>query len=277
MKYKYYCRMNEDSRTINFLQSKNIKHETDLNRKRLYFNIYSDAEYSEDLLSYIKNLDGTSISKFSIFSKQEMEAANWYLLEATHLGIGTSNTEYTYDAKCLYSTAYGMKRYYHLDQVNPFVSKKTPKWKNRYQFCGVDTGFITKIFCSDYARDAIIRTGISGVDFMPVLKGDLKTETPDVSQLVFRNKLPLEAYKFIGDYEERVCPFCGRINYCFTEPNCDNIRLNADMIPQGIDAFGSQIVIGGGFGDEPVVISKKFYDLITKELNEKHVDCMPVG
>ena len=43
-----------------------------------------------------------------------------------------------------------------------------------------------------------------------------------------------------------VCPFCGRINYIFDEPNCDFLRLNTDVIPKNVDAFGSKIVIGWG-------------------------------
>lgn len=279
MKYEFYCGMNEDVSVINFLENKNIKYETGPIPNRIYFTVYSDTENIDELLKYIETLPGTSISKSSVFSKQEMENANWYLLDVYRMIMSTSNVKYTYDTKCIYSTDYGMTKAYHLDQVNPFVSKRTPKWKSRYNFCSVDTGFTTKIFCSDYAKERIVESGITGIDFMPVLKGDLKTETPDVSQLVFTHKLPLEAYTFIGDYSERVCPFCGRTNYCFTEPNCDNIRLNTDIIPSGIDVFGSKIVIGYGFGDEPVVISKKFYNLLINDLKEnpKHLSCMPIG
>ena len=271
--------MNEDIRAINYLEINRIKYEIGTIPKRIYFTIYSDAERSEDFLNYIQTLPETSISKSSVFSKQEMEDAKWYLLDVYRMGIDTINTKYTYDAKCPYTTSCGIQKHHHLDQINPFVSKRTPKWKNGYQFCSVDSGFTTRIFCSDYAKDTIIRNGITGVDFMPVVKGDLTTQTPDVSQLVFTNKLPLEAYTFIGEYTEKICPFCGRINYCFLEPNCDNIRLNTDIIPEGIDAFGSQIVLGWGFGDEPIVISKKFYNLIVKELKEKtgHITCFPIG
>lgn len=277
MKFEYYCRVDYDLHLIDLLQAEKIKYKSDEIIKRLYFTLFSDNEQSQKILNYIKSFDDTLITKSSIFSKEEMERANWFLLYATHMGIDTSKTDYTYNAKCLYSTAYGMKRYYHLDQVNSFVSKKTPKWKNKYQFCSLETGDRTKIFCSDYAKEAILKAEITGVDFMHVIKGDLLTKTQDVSQLVFTNKLPLKAYTFIGEYTESVCPFCGRINYCFAEPNCDNIRLNTDVIPKGIDAFGSEIVIGGGFGEEPIVISKKFYNLITKELNEKHVLCIPIA
>ena len=279
MKYQFYCCMDEDPVVINFLKTKKIKYETGSIANRIYFTVYSDTENSDELLDYVKTLPETSISKSSIFSNQEMEEANWFLLYVTRMGIDTKNVKYTYDAKCPFITSYGMQRHYHLEQVNPFVSKKTPKWKKGYQFCSVETGFMTRIFCSDFAKESIKKSEITGVEFMKVLKGDLETETLDVSQLVFKNKLPLEAYTFIGDYQEFVCPSCGRINYIFTEPNCDNIRLNMDMIPKGIDAFGSQIVFGGGFGDEPIVISKKFYNLITKELKEnpKHIKCYPIN
>ena len=279
MKYEFYCGIYEDAYVINFLQSKNIKYKTGTLPKLMYFTVYSDTENSDELLKYIRTLPGTSISKSSVFSKQEMEDANWYLLYVMRMGIETKNVAYTYDAKCPYVTAYGMHRHYHLDQVNPFVSKRTPKWKTGYNFCSVETGFTTQIFCSDFAKDTILKSEISGVDFMPVLKGDLVTQTPDVSQLVFKNKLPLEAYTFIGKYSEEVCPLCGRINYIFDEPNCDFLRLNTDLIPENIDAFGSEIILGYGFGDEPVVISKKFYNLLFKKLKEKpnHFNIYPIA
>lgn len=279
MKYKYYCRVKPDSYVISFLERKKVKYEIGTITKTLIFDIYSDTEESEELLEYIQSRGDNLITKSSIFSDQEMEDANWYLLYVTRMGMETKDVKYTYDAKCPYITTYGMQKHYHLDQVNPFVSSKTPKWKNRYNFCSVETGFMTQIFCSDFAKDAILKNKIIGVDFMPVLKKDLKTETSNVHQLVFANKLPLEAYTFIGEYSEDICPFCGRINYIFEEPNCDTIRLNTDMIPKGIDAFGSKIIIGEGFGDEPIVISKKFYDLMIKDLNEnpKHFDLYPIA
>ena len=269
MKFEYYCGVHRDTSIIDILEAKKIKYKTEPLTKGVFFTIYSDMDECEELLSYIKTIPRTSIHKSSVFSKQEMEDANWYLLYVTRMGIETKNVDYTFDAKCLYSTAYGMHKYYHLDQVNPFVSNKTPKWKTGYNFCSVETGSMTKIFCSDFAKETIIKNNISGVDFMPVIKKDLKTETDNVSQLVFTNKLPREAYTFIGEYKEKVCPFCGRINYVFKELRCDNVRLNTDLVPKGIDVFGSKIVFGEGFGDPPIAISKKFYNLLLKELKEK--------
>ena len=279
MKYKFYCGVDENASVKEFLETRKIKYETDTFLKRIYFTIYSDTENSDELLGYITSLPETSISKSSVFSEQEMEKANWYLLDVTRMGIDTSNTDYTYDSKCPYTTCFGMKKHRHLDQIGPFVSKRTPKWKKGYQFCSVETGFTTRIFCSDAAKRTIRSNGIAGIEFINVLKGDLKTPTSDVSQLVFKNKLSREDYTFIGDFRENVCPFCGRINYVFTEPNCDNIRLNTSALPEGIDAFGSHITIGEGFGDEPIVISKKFYDLLIKEMKEnpKHFIFYPIG
>ena len=279
MKYEFYCGIYEDISVINFLKNKNIKYETGPITKIMYFTVYSDTENSDELLKYIETLPGTSISKSSIFSKQEMEDANWYLLYVTRMGMETKKVDYTYDAKCPYVTEYGIPKHHHLDQVNPFVSSKTPKWKKGYNFCSVETGFMTQIFCSDFAKETIQKNGINGVQFMPVLKGDLVTPTPDVSQLVFKNKLPRAAYTFVGKYSEDRCPSCGRINYVFDEPRCEFLRLNTDMLPKNIDAFGSEIIIGGGFGEEPIVISKKFYNLIIKELKEKpsHFFIHPIG
>ena len=279
MKYKFYCAINEDVHVIDFLRTRKIKYEDDPISKRIYFTIYSDTEGSSNLLTYIQTLPEALISKSSVFSKQELEDANWYLLYVTRMGIETKNTSYTYEAKCPYVTQYGMKKSKHLDQINPFVSSKTPKWKNGYNFCSTETGFMTQIFCSDLAKNVIRNSQVTGVDFIPVLKKDLKTETPDVNQLIFTNKLPLEAFTFIGKYHEDICQSCGRINYIFEELNCDNIRLNVDVIPKNIDAFGSEIIVGWGFGEELIVISKKLYNILLKELKEnpKHFIIYPIA
>lgn len=279
MKYKYYCRVTPDPYVISLLDSQKVKYEIYSFTNTLIFDIYSDTERVEEILECIENKKGNLITKSSLFSNQEMEDANWYLLYVTRMGMETKKVDYTYDAKCPYVTEYGMHRHRHLNQVNPFVSSKTPKWKKGYNFCSVETGFMTQIFCSNFAKDTILKNEIIGVDFMPVLKGDLATPTPDVSQLVFKNKLPLEAYTFTRKYSEDACPLCGRINYVFDDPNCDFLRLNTDIIPKNIDVFGSEIIIGWGFGDEPVVISKKFYNLLFKELKEKlkHFIIYPVA
>ena len=280
MKYKFYCGVEENNCIINKLQKLGVKYNTCSLTNMVFFTVYSDDKEIDDLLKYIDSLPDSTIHKSSVFSKDEMDKAEWYLWFVARMGIDTSNVKFTYNAKCLfYTSSYGMQKYYHLDQVDSFVSKKTPGWKNGYNFCSVGTGFKTKIFCSNEAKERIKANEIKGLDFMKVLKGDLKTETPDVSQLVFKNKLRREAFDFIGAYKEQVCPLCGRVNYVFDEPSCDNIRLNTALIPEGIDAFGSLMNIGEGFGDELVVISKKFYNLIINELKEKpkHFVFFPIG
>ncbi len=89
MKYEFYCGMNEDVSVINFLKNKNIKYEMGPIPKRIYYTVYSDTENSDELLKYIETLPGTSISKSSVFSNQEMEDANWYLLYVTRMGMET--------------------------------------------------------------------------------------------------------------------------------------------------------------------------------------------
>ena len=279
MKYRYYCCVNEDDRVIDLLKTKNLKYRASEAHRFLSFEVFSDMKDCEDFLSFLRTIPGTTIRKSSVFSDKEMEDASWYLFYVSRMGMDTSNVEFTYNARCRYTTIYGIKKCHHLDQINPFVSKKTPKWKNGYQFCSTETGWTTKIFCSDLAKETIKKSGINGVEFMPVLKGDLKTETPDVSQLVFPNKLPREAFEFIGAYHKEVCPYCGEFDYVFDEPACDNVRLNIDLVPAGIDAFGSEMLFGPGFGEEFIVISKKFYNLIFNELKEKkgHAILYPIA
>ena len=99
----------------------------------------------------------------------------------------------------------------------------------------------------------------------------------NIHQLKFTQTLPREAFDFIGKYKEIVCPICGKINYAFAEPMLDNIRIRKDMIPEGIDAFISEMNTGEGRGFKLLIASKKLYQLLTEEMQEKHFHFAPIG
>ena len=281
MKIEYYCCIDTDKSLLDILDYNGISYEINKypDDEWCTFTVYSDMPVTEDILRYIKGKKGTTIHETDIFSDEEMEKAKWYLFYVTRMGIDTKNPDFTYEYSCLYyvSPEYGFEKYHHCEQINPFVTSKTPKWKTKYHFCSTETGEITKIFCSDYAKDIIIQNGIKGVEFIPVLKGDLVTHTENVNQLTFPNKLPFEAFTFIGKYKEIVCPFCGKKKYMFDRIRGDNIRIKTEMIPEGIDAFCGDLTIGEGFGYHPIVISKKFYNLLTTNFNKKHMLFNPIA
>ena len=111
---------------------------------------------------------------------------------------------------------------------------------------------------------------------MPVVnRKNIPTE--NVSQLRFPNILPREAFVFIGEYTEIVCPTCGKINYEFVQPMYDNMRVKNELIPDGIDMFSAQMSISRGWIVPPIIVSKKFYNLVSKEMKEKHVRFRPIG
>ena len=255
---------------LTLLQSANIKYE-DIMGKSLCFQFYSDSERADDILKLLPKRPIVS----AIFSDEEMENANWYTFEATRLDIETSDVDFTYQYSCPYYTELGIQ-HRHQKQVNPYISKRTPKWKNNYNFCSINGGDFSVIFCSDIAKKMIQNRGISGVDFMPVVnRKNIPTE--NVSQLCFFNILPRNIFTFIGEYREIVCPTCGKINYEFVRPMDDNLRINTELIPDGIDVFSAEMSLQRGWIVPPVIVSKRFYDLVSKELKEKHVRFYPIG
>ena len=117
---------------------------------------------------------------------------------------------------------------------------------------------------------------ISGVEYMPVV--NRKNEpTANVSQLRFPNILPREAFVFIGEYREIVCPFCGKVRYAFKHPGYDNMRVKKELIPPGIDVFSAEMAVGEGHVVPPIIVSKKVYNLVVHEMKEKHVRFYPIG
>ena len=274
MKRDYYFSLSYTAKNadklIELLKEAKIKYE-DIMGNSFCFQFYSDNERADDIL---KILPRTPIVS-AVFSNEEMENANWYTFEATRLDIETSDEDYTYEFFCPYETITGT-RYRHRKQVNPYISKRTPKWKNNYNFCAINTGDFSTIFCSDIAKRMIQNRNISGIDFMPVVnRKNIPTE--NVSQLCFSNILPRKAFNFIGEYREIICPTCGKIDYEFVRPNDDNLRINTDLIPDGIDVFSAEMSVFQGWGVPPVIVSKKFCDLVSKELKEKHVRFYPIG
>ena len=273
MKKKYYCNMWYSSKNaqnvLKILAEQKIKFD-DIMGNAFVFQIYSDNEKIQDILD---SLDETPMIE-SIFSEEEMEKSNWYTFEATRFDIETSDNYYTYEYTCPYPSEIGT-RYRHQKQINPFISKRTPKWKNNYNFCSINTGDCSTIFCSDLARHFLENHGIMGVDFMPVVnrKG---VPTENVHQLIYPNVLPTDALKFIGEYKTIICPTCGTIKYFFKQPMEDNMRIVTELIPPGIDMFVAERAISQGWGGFTVVVSKKVYNLISKVMKEKHVRFYPL-
>jgi hypothetical protein len=274
MKIKYRCSeryKNENSWIIiKILEEEKIKY-NDIMGNGFVFYLHSDNERTNEILGYLQD----KCYMEAIFSKEEMENANWYTFEATRHDIETSDQDFTFKGLCPYESEIGI-RYRHAKQVNLYLSKRTPKWKNNYNFCSVNTGDFNKIFCSDIAKMMIENRNITGVEFLPVVnRKNIPTE--NVSQLRFPNILPREAFVFIGEYTEMICPTCGRINYEFVQPMYDNMRIKTELIPDGIDMFSAQMSISRGWIVPPIIVSKRFYNLVVNEMKEKHVRFMPIG
>lgn len=274
MKIEYRCCVDysdeNSQKIIELLEQRKIKYE-DATKRSFIFCLYSDDEITNEILGYPR----IWYTMTSIFSNEEMEKANWYTFEATRHDIETSDPHFTYEYSCPYETKTGV-RYHHEKQINPYISKRVPKWKNNYNFCSINTGDFNEIFCSDIAKIMIQNRNIKGIEFIPVINRK-NVSTENISQLQFPNILPRDAFDFIGEYKECICPICGEIRYIFDHPMCDNMRIKTEFIPTGIDAFSAEMSVRSGWIKPPVIVSKKIYNLVTKELKEKHVRFFPIG
>lgn len=281
MKIKYHCSSYFDNTALVELLEKAKVRIDILEPRSIYnsfvFDIDSDNPFCSEALARVKLDPDPFIIETAIYSQKEMDDAQWYTMEATRSMVGTTNFDFTYECCCEYHTSCET-RYYHCVQVRPFVTKSIPKWKTRFHFCSSDGGDFSLIFCSNEARKSLIENQIAGLDFLPVLKGDLTTVRDEIYQLDYLHTIDMDAFTPIGSYYEDICPVCGEKKLIFQKPMADNLRINREKLPEGIDIFvSSRNFFYQGWGPRTVVVSKKVYNLIAKDLKEKHVRFIPIG
>ena len=78
------------------LQSENIKH-TDVMGISYVFDIYSDNPRCEEILNYLRQNPNPFILQEAIYSKEEMQKAEWYEMYATRQVVDTRDWDYTYE------------------------------------------------------------------------------------------------------------------------------------------------------------------------------------
>ena len=202
MKIEYHCSVNySNTELLALLEREKIKHE-DVMGKDFVFDVFSDHPKCEEILQYVNQEENPFIIQTAIFSKKDMEQAEWFTFVATRSLVGTRNNDYTFDFLCEYCNEYGIQKSYHRVQKNHFVVKSVPKWKPKFNFCSEECGDFATIFCSDFAKETLIENQILGVDFLPVLKGDLVTPKENIHQLIFPNVLPEGAIDFVGKHRK---------------------------------------------------------------------------
>ena len=164
MKIEYHCDGTYNNiELISLLNKENIKI-IDVNGHSFVFDIFSDTPQCDTILRCVQKDERPIIIKTAIFSKEEMQKAEWYTLQATRTVMGTKNEDFTYSFLCRYPEPNPFNKHHHKTQINPFVSNKIPKWKVNFNFCCADTGDFELIFCSDHAKNILIGNDIKGIE-----------------------------------------------------------------------------------------------------------------
>ena len=282
MKIEYHCSTsNKNTALIELLNRENIKYSEGVPGiiDDIIFDICSDHPKFDEVFplakTAIENELPPLILESAVFSKEEMESAKWFFMHATRPLIETRKKEYTFMYSCRLPSE--ITKYHHRTQVNPFVVKSMPKWKTKFNFASECCGDFSMIFCSDFAREQIMQSDIVGIDFMPVYKGNLTELKEDIHQFKVDNILPTEAFRFIGNHIIEPCPICGVPNYVLKQPMLDHIRVIPDRIPEGIDVFKSEMTVYEGWGEKLIIVSKKVYNLIAKDMKERQVRFTPIA
>lgn len=262
----------KDKTIIGLLNKYSVKYSTSDNL--LIFDINSKQEYYNELIELLDKHNRKPILEVK-YSKEELKSSNWFIMEATRAVLDNQNDDFTFIYSCAYQTY--CTHWKHRIQKNSFVVKKTPKWKTSYNFCSEDTGNYSFMFCSDYAKHTLTNNNITGVDFLPVLHTNLSSQQININQITSHHKISFLDVEFLGKYKTIVCPTCGKTSYAFEIPMANNIKLKTDNIPQGIDVFISDFIVGEGFGAQNLIVSQKVYQLISEEMKEKYIRFTPIA
>ena len=90
--------------------------------------VVADNPKCEEILTSLNQQPRPLIIQEAIYSKEELQQAEWYEMYATRQVVDTRDWDYTYEFLCPYQHGEDI-RYKHMIQIRPFILQGMPKWK----------------------------------------------------------------------------------------------------------------------------------------------------
>ncbi len=270
-----FCCHDVPKTLLDCLDSHKISHQSD--ESTTIFYIREDAPFFDEVSEMASGFT-TTVLRYLKFTKKEMQEAAWFQMSSKCGKIESIDYDFTFSRSCTRTVMYqGIELVFahHLHQVAPYRVRRPIKWKQKNNFYGDACGGHYKIFCSDVARN-ILEEKTNGVSFMPVLKGKTENHLPDIQQLVFPNKLPHEALILPKETTVELCPQCGEPRYKPPNTGYFYMGVKEEYLRQDIDFHITETYFGDGQGYPVIVVSRKVYELFTKEFPERNLVFVPV-
>jgi len=243
----------------------------------IVFDIYDDDERLPLIKERFPNFH--PLSSWYEFSDEEVEAADWLTMRSTNWKLEPVDLSHTFKyGSCQWTVPGDLEfpfRYYHAEQVAPYVFNRRVKW-GRTQFLSSHTGNIQAIFCSDLAKSVIENAGLKGCAFAPVLRYKQDIAIPDVNQLVFENIIPDSCLRMYKEKEVWHCPVCGKPQYivnALSRPVVDSRALgDNDFFSTTNNHSFDRRVFAGAF----YIVSQKAYRVLKEHHLTRSLEFFPL-
>ena len=251
---------------MRFLATKEIK--LDIDYGIAVFEIFEDSENFDAILNFMKSCNVPKIST-AVYTHEEISTAKWLTVRSSWRSLYPHPRDdfgfrfTTYDATDYCEKAKGDDGMLHwcgkgLVQKENFVLEKEPNWGPR-NFLMINC-IEDELFISPKAEAVLRSSDLTGYDIRDVMnkKGNVMN---GVKQLFVKGCLA-EGLCENAIEEKLTCPKCGFIKYipkaganCFRKEIFEGVQE---------DIVKTKEQFGGGGCSSQIIVTHKFYDVITK-------------
>lgn len=207
------------------------------------------------------------------FSEKELDEADWLYMRSTNMKINIENPSKSIDWLCPNNTGANVKSMFHMCQTGSFEIKPV-KWTSNNHFyssyvCGYDI-----IFCDDYAMSIIKQNNLLGIEFNDVIWYKKHLALPNVHQIKCSNTLPIEAFEFDENSEQRKCPTCNKIKYEINQEF--RIKIRKEYLDRNLDFYTTTDMFSMGNVSSYTIVSKRVYLSLKKEKLMRNLRFEPI-
>lgn len=205
------------------------------------------------------------------FTEKELKESKWLYMRSTNMKIDIQND--AIDWLCPKNRLFNKKSMFHMTQKDIFEIKPV-KWTTNNHFyssyvCGYDA-----MFCDDYAMNIMQQNDLKGVVFDNVLQYRNKTVLSNTHHIKCDKILPLEAFLFDENCEERKCPTCGKSKY---EINHEfRIKIRKEYLDENIDFFSTPDIFSMGNVSSYTIVSNRVYTVLKNAKLTRNLNFEPV-
>ena len=191
-----------------------------------------DLNYTDKVSKYV------AIIYFARYSQTELLSAKWLSIRNTTCKIYPENgLSVNTCSCCITRSIIGQPVGRHVTQAEPYVIKSPIKW-GRFSFVSAYC-HEERLFCNTKARAVLEARGLTGIEFIPVLKKSTGMPIDDVFQLGAKYTIPDLAIAPIYNMKEFICEDCG-MHMLQRSPGKSSFGLRDTLLDPNVDFWQTE-------------------------------------